>query len=194
MRSERRNEAARRTRRARCAALLIVAAVGAQACTPTRLADSAVDRQTMPSRELDFWQLLEQRPRVTNHDAFHALLLLADGKDDRVSYRTRLAEARARGWIDDDATEADLPANDAATVGLVSVAVCDVLDLEGGVTLRCFGPSRRYCTRELVAQGVLPQRTPEQELRGLEMIDLAGRIEDWRERHAPPAGREGDAR
>ena len=172
--------------------LAAVAASGATGCSHSRLRDSAVDSQTMPSRELDFWQGLEQRPRVTNHDALHALLLLADGKDARVSYRTRLADARTRGWLDEDATETTLPPNDAATVGLVSVAVCDLLDLSGGVTLRCFGPSPRYCTRELVAQGLLPPRTPEQELLGLELIDLAGRIEDWREHHA--ALDEGDAR
>jgi|SoiMethySBSTD1v2_1073268.scaffolds.fasta_scaffold271053_1 hypothetical protein len=162
-------------------ALLLAAAAGG--CAHTPVADSAVDWQTLPSRELDFWQRLEQRPLATNHDALHAMFLLADGKDERVSYRTRLADARARGWVDAQADERTLPANDAATIGLVSVATCDLLEIAGGLTLRVLGRSPRYCTRELVYLGILPQRTPEQELRGLELVDLAGRIDDWREHH-----------
>ncbi|MCZ6543072.1 MAG: hypothetical protein O6768_05350, partial [Planctomycetota bacterium] len=48
----------------------------------------------------------------------------------------------------------------------------------GGLTMRLFGPSPRYCTRELIFMDILPQRTEHQSLSGLEFIDLVGRIED----------------
>ena len=56
------------------------------------------------------------------------------------------------------------------------------------MTLRTFGPSRRYCTRELIFEEILPERSPEQVVQGIEFLDLAGRVEDWRMRHAARSG------
>jgi len=69
----------------------------------------------------------------------------------------------------------------------VSVAVVEMLGIRGGVTLRLLGSSPRYCTRELVFEGLLPKRTRRETMSGLEFVDLAGRVEDWRERRGGAA-------
>lgn len=167
---------------ARLLALLLFAGqLGFTGCASSRSAESVVDQKSDAASELDFWQALEKSPLLSNHDALHGLLLLADGRDERASFAGRMEEAHARGWIDPDDT---LVANEAATIGWVSVAVCEMLDLEGGATLSTFGRSQRYCTRELVFEEILPERSPRQAVRGIEFLDLAGRVEDWRERHA----------
>ena len=60
---------------------------------------------------------------------------------------------------------------------MIAMAACDILQIEGGLTMRMFGPSPRYCTRELIYLELIPQRTDYQSLSGLEFIDLLGRIE-----------------
>ncbi len=144
----------------------------AAACTASHPADRAVDHAPDSASELDFWQRLETQSLCSNHDALHGLLLLADGKDDRAGFAERLEEARRRGWV--GAGEAVAP-DETATIGFVSVALCDVLALRGGVSSMLLPRSWRYCTRELVAAGLLPDRTEHQALRGPEFLDLIAR-------------------
>ena len=161
------------------AAALLFSLLGG--CVHSRVEKPAVESIAADASELDFWQRLESGNYLSNHDALHGLFLIADGKDDHGSFAARLTAARARGWL---AADEELAPDEAATVGMVSVATCELLALDGGVTMRLgtplFGRSPRYCTRELVAQGLLPERTSGQALRGLEFLDLAGRIDDRR--------------
>jgi len=149
-------------------------------CAASHPADRAVDHAPDSASELDFWQRLETQSLLSNHDALHGLLLLADGKDDRAGFAERLEEARRRGWV--GAGESLAP-DETAAVGLVCVALCDVLALRGGVTMRLAPRSWRYCTREVVAAGLLPDRTEYMALRGPDFLDLVGRAEDWRAAH-----------
>jgi hypothetical protein len=57
------------------------------------------------------------------------------------------------------------------------VAACRILDIDGGLTMRVFGDSPRYCTRELNAMGMLPGLTANEALTGLEFITLVDNIE-----------------
>ena len=158
----------------------IVALAALGGCAATRVDDSAVDHAFTSAAELDFWQMLETQPLLTNHDALHGLLLLADGKDECAGFTERLAEARRRGWIGESA---QFQPDAAASVGFVAVALCEILKIDGGVTMRMFGRSQRYCTRALMDAGLLPDRTENQVVRGPEFIDLVARAEDWRAAH-----------
>lgn len=171
----------------RPAGAILVLAIGGLAafaalegCAATRLKDSAVDHAATSAAELDFWQMLETQQLLSNHDALHGLLLLADRADDRAGFADRLAEARRRGWIGESVA---LDPDAAATVGLVSVALCEVLRIDGGLTMKVLGRSQRYCTRELIGVGLLPDRSPNQVVRGPEFIDLIAHAEDWRAAH-----------
>ncbi len=161
--------------------------VSLASCSAPLVGNCAIDQPAAVESELDFWQALEPQSRLTNHDALHGLLLIADGADERAGWEARLAEARVRGWVGDG----ELAPDGVATVGMVSVAICQLLDLEGGVTMTLLDPwlgrSQRYCTRELIFARLLPERSPQQSLRGLELLDLAGRVEDWRAEHGAAA-------
>ncbi|TVQ55186.1 MAG: hypothetical protein EA377_03930 [Phycisphaerales bacterium] len=144
----------------------------------TTAESSVVDSYATPDDELDFLDALERRRVVTNHDAIHALLMAAEPEaheDLPTDYESRVNRARQRGWVKEDA---ELPPNESATVGMIAVAVCDMLEIKGGLTMRVFGPSPRYATRELIFRQILPRRTDNQSMTGLEFIDLLSRVQE----------------
>ena len=155
--------------------ILLLASAGMVGCARTMLESSAVDDWPGNEAELEYLEALETQRVVTNHDALHGLLLLADGADPHETYEQRLADARQRGWLAPDASP---EANESAAIGMMAMAVCEILEIDGGLTMLFFGPSPRYCTRELIFLDILPPRSEHQSLSGLEFIDLLGRIED----------------
>lgn len=139
----------------------------------TTVEQSMVERH--PDSELDFLDAVSGETAVSNDDALHGLIMLLDTEVALASYEERVAFARGRGWIRaDDAP----PGNESATVGLVAVAVCDLLEIQGGVNMWLFGLTQRYCTLELVYREFIPRRTANQSLSGTEFIDLLGRVDD----------------
>ncbi len=168
----------------RYALLFAIGAFTLSGCAPGRSwsENSAFDTYPTEAEELDFWDDLAERSVVTNNDALYGLLLLADDASARKkSYQDRLAAAQAAGWLKSDDSP---PANESARVGMISLAVCDILDITGGVTMFVLGPSTRYCTHELVYLEVIPPRSENQSLSGLEFIDLVGRVQDIRDPNA----------
>ena len=155
--------------------ILLLASAGVVGCTRTVLESSAVDDWPGNDTELEYFGALELQRVVTNHDALHSLLLLADGVDSHQTYEQRLAAARQHGWLTPNATP---EANESAAIGMMAMAACEILSIKGGLTMRLFGLSPRYCTRELIFLDILPPRSEHQSLSGLEFIDLLGRIED----------------
>jgi hypothetical protein len=137
---------------------------------------SAVDAYPGIDNELDFWDELATRRVVTNNDALHGLILLAMDDDPADSYGFRVNAARQWGWMKANKLPPDK--NESATVGMIAMAICDILNIEGGLTMSILGASPRYCTRELVFEEILPPRTDRQSMTGLEFIDLVSRVED----------------
>ncbi|MHC5004206.1 MAG: hypothetical protein ACYTJ0_13910 [Planctomycetota bacterium] len=157
------------------AAILVALLVGAATgCARTVLETSAADAYVAADDELDFWDDLEQRLVTTNYDALHGLLMVAGDESSEGDWAAHLAAARDRGWLGPD--QEPVP-DEAATTGLIALAACEILDIDGGVTMRLLGPSPRYCTRELVFLGVIPPRTENQSMRGSEFVDLVGRMD-----------------
>jgi len=148
-------------------------------CARTMVEDSAADHWPAPEDELDFWDDLGERAALTNHDALHGLLLAEDPSASYDSYEAHLAAAVDREWV---GSNAHLPANEVAEIGMISVAVCRMLDISGGVTMSILGPSPRYATRELVYLGILPDRSPNQAMTGVEFMDLLRKVESYRTR------------
>ncbi len=158
----------------RIAILAFAASAALAGCARTLSESSAVD--THAADDAAFWTALESQRTLTNHDALHGLLLLADGADPHASYEERLAAARDRKWL--SATESNPVANESITVGRVASAAARIADIKGGLSMRIGGPTPRYATRELVYMGLLPDRTENQSMSGLEFLDLIGRVQD----------------
>ena len=157
---------------------ILVGALLLAGCRPYVMDNSAVEQFPKTEQELDFLSSVEKMPAVTNNDAFHAFLLLQDGKDTNDRFEGRRAEGVRRGWIRKG--EAANP-NEAAKVGWMAVAGCRVMSVQGGLTMRLFdplvGPLPRYATRELVYMEILPLRTENQILTGSEFVDYLNRLD-----------------
>ena len=145
-------------------------------CNRTTVEQTMLERHPSELDDFDFWDGLAEEPVVSNDDAFHALILMEDGRDPSADFEGRMALAGEKGWL--AGTDQPLDPNESVSVGVLSVAGCRILDIKGGLTMQLFGDSPRYCTRELNAMGVLPGLTPNEALTGLEFISFIDSIEE----------------
>jgi hypothetical protein len=129
-----------------------------------------------PDAQMNFWHALTSEPIASNDQAFHAILLFADGKDDSRDYASRVAALQSRGML---SANFDKPADQGVTRGTLAVAIMKLLNDPGGVTTRVFGPSPRYSTRELMFLNVFPPSTPNQATSGNELLGIIGAVEDF---------------
>ena len=130
-----------------------------------------------PAGQLDFWYALNDQPLASNDDAFHALLLYFDGKDDSADYAARVQTLKSRGWIARNFSEAG---DRAVHRGTVAQALVTALKLKGGLNMHIFGASPRYALRELQFRGLLPDSSENQVFTGGELVGVIGKVEDFR--------------
>ena len=155
-------------------ALALVAASTLTGCART-VADSFVQRDELRTDELEFLAQLDKATIVTNDDALHGLFLFQRGEDPFETFEQRAEEARRLGWIP---LKGDFPpANESATVGMVSVALSRITGVRGGLTMRLVGPTPRAATREMIYMGVIPDRTENQAMTGPEFVEFLGRAD-----------------
>jgi hypothetical protein len=152
---------------------MAVCALCTCACQRAVVENPAVDRFPTAAEELDYLDALNSQVVVTNNDALHGLITFADGTDLATDYEGRVRVAREKGWVGSNWSP---PASESASVGWMAVAGVKILGIKGGLTMRIFGPTPRYATRELVFNGVLPLRTDNQSLSGAEFIDFLNRL------------------
>lgn len=146
----------------------------APACERTTIARSAIDDYPDPPQELDYFDALEEKSVVTNNDALHAFLLIADGEDHWGSFEARVREAKRRDWLPE---RWDEPANESAEAGWISRVACMLARINGGLTMMVFGPIPRYAVRELGNRQILVGKREGQALTGLEFTDFLGRLD-----------------
>ncbi len=128
------------------------------------------------SAQLEFWHGLEGRPVTCNDEAFHGLLLFADGKDESPGYPARVATLKLRKWLP---AGFDRPADESVQRGTIAVALVQVLKIHGGWALSLLGPTPRYATRKLVYMDLFPPSSPEQAFSGSEFVGIIARAEDY---------------
>ena len=129
-----------------------------------------------PDAQVNFWHDLTAKPVTSNDEAFHGLLLYADGKDDSADYQARLSSLKSRKMLPVTFEE---PPDAAVKRGTVAIALMKVIDNKGGVTMHLFGPTPRYATRELMFLNVFPPSTANQTFSGNEFVGIIGRVEDY---------------
>jgi hypothetical protein len=129
-----------------------------------------------PDVQVEFWHALPQRKAVANDEAFHGLLLFADGQDTAADYAGRVETLKQRGMLPHDFSGA---AADPVRRGTVAVALAKVLSIRGGLTMHLFGSSPRYAVRELQYAGLFPPSSPQQTFSGAEFLGIIGRAEDY---------------
>jgi hypothetical protein len=134
-----------------------------------------------PDSQIEFWHRLTDQPVCSNDEAFHGLLLYLDNEDKAASYEERVQTLKSRKLLLPGFNQ---PADVAVTRGTLAVALCQALDIKGGVTMRLLGPSDRYSSRELQFMGLFPPGSPQQTFSGNEYVGIIGRIEDYQRGNA----------
>jgi hypothetical protein len=134
---------------------------------------SVTDRFPRPDQELDHQEALESSPLTTNNDMLHGFLVFSVGHDPWITYSQRVVDARGRGWVPTHWSE---PANESATVGRMASIASHIVEIRGGLSFMLFGPVPRYALREMIYQDILPPRTENQSLSGLEFSDFLNRL------------------
>ena len=129
-----------------------------------------------PETQLNFWHTLASRPVTSNDEAFHGLLLYADGEDKAASYEDRVQQLKQRKMLPKGF---NAPADVAVSRGDLAVAVCRILEIKGGVMLRLTGAHPRYAVKELEFLEVYPSSSPHQTFSGNEFLGIIGRVEDY---------------
>lgn len=159
------------------AAALVCMSAGVAVCgtgCQRQMSDTSVtDRFPRAEQELDHHEALESTTVTTNNDMLHGFLVFAVGEDPWTTYSQRVLDARARGWVPSDWRE---PANESATVGRMASIAAHIVEVRGGLSFMLLGPTPRYALRELVYQDILPARTENQSLSGLEFSDFLNRL------------------
>ena len=128
-----------------------------------------------PDSQLEFWHTLATRPVTSNDEAFHGLLLYADGQDAAKDYAGRVSTLKSRKMLP---ANFDRPADQAVERGPLAVAICRALEIKGGVLLRLTG-AQRYAVRELQYLDLYPPSGPNQTFSGSEYLGIIGRMEDY---------------
>lgn len=128
-----------------------------------------------PDTQIEFLHDLADRKLTSNDEAFHALLMFADGKSP-ASYDARVAMLKQEGLVSQGFDE---PANHAVRRGTVAVILCHALKVRGGVSMMIFGVRERYAVRELVDLEVFPTSSPDQTFSGTEFVGILGKAEDY---------------
>ena len=128
-----------------------------------------------PDSQLEFWHTLATRPVTSNDEAFHGLLLYADGEDPAKDYPGRVAVLKQRKMLPQSF---DRPADEAVQRGPLAQAICKALDIKGGLMLRLSG-AQRYAVRELQFLELYPPSGPNQTYSGSEYLGIIGRMEDF---------------
>jgi hypothetical protein len=153
-----------------CALLGVGWAVG---CERQSTTTSVVERYGSLDEEIVFFEELKESALVSNNDALHALFFLDDGEDHWGGYADRVAEAKRRKWLPGGFDE---PSTESADVGWIATAACRIAKVDGGVSMRVWGPIPRYAVRELRNEQILVGKQQGMSFTGAEFVDFLTRL------------------
>lgn len=118
---------------------------------------------------------LPKQPCVTVAEAYRAMIMLAEGRDDFNSFAAREEYLLAREII---RPAWKLGRDNAIDRGSVAYMVMRILKIQGGVNARVYGrmglADRRYAVRELAWRGIMMDKPPYRLITGAELVDVLG--------------------
>ena len=121
--------------------------------------------------DVGFIHYLSSLPMVTADEAYHAMLLLADGRDAGGDFEGRAQILQERGVV---RSAWNLAPDDALDRGTMAFMLVKILRLKGGVNdvvLGSWGPGdRRYALRTAVWRGMVPWGPVYQVVTGGELV------------------------
>src|SRR5688572_8453162 len=114
----------------RFSSILLLGLFVAAGCQTAKVAQPLTPE--LAGSEIEFWHALPERKAVSNDEAFHALLLFADGTDAAADYDGRVQALKERHMLPASFGGA---AGDVARRGIVAMALARTLNVKGGLTM-----------------------------------------------------------
>lgn len=124
-----------------------------------------------------FLDRMSSQSYVTEAEAVEGIRLILQ-KEDKVSFAKAIDELQTAGIVSD---RWRFKADDHATKGMVAYMVYQMCNIRGGMTLMVFGPSRRYCLKELQFRGLMGEGLSYNAVTGMEFVSVLTRADEYRE-------------
>lgn len=145
------------------------------------------DQQQAGDSDAQFFMLLAYKPVASLNDAYQAVAMVVRG-DGKVApadeCRKLLVERKIarESWGGDPATP--------LTKGKLAYMICQALGIKGGLTMRLFGPSERYCFFECQYLELMAGGAAYQHCAGGELVSVIDRADEYKRKQAEAAAGE----
>ena len=164
-------------------ALALVALAGGCA-TPKRTFQPAQNHNAL--NEIEFVHYLAALPTVSVDEAYHAMLLLADGEDSATDFDQRRSILVSRGAVRESW---GLGPDDVLDKGTLAYMIVKTCKLPGGVNDALLGSwglgDRRYALRTAIWHEMVPYGVPYHAVTGGELLAAITTAAEYMEREAP---------
>jgi hypothetical protein len=132
------------------------------------------------SPQLLFLNDLYSKKAAKFSDALKVATILLRMYDPERDFIFDLAAMRERGIISRSTSET-AAAEALLDKGTAAYMFCQALGIKGGIWMRLFGPSPRYCLRELVFEGIMQASGIHELTSGAELVDMFTRAVNYLE-------------
>ena len=136
------------------------------------------------SPELLFLNQLYSKKTAQFSDALKVTTMLLRIYDPERDFAFELATLREKQIVSRSISER-VAADAWLSKGTVAYMFCQALGIKGGVWMRLFGVSQRYCLRELVFAGIMQARGVNELVSGAELVDMFTKAVDYLEQTKP---------
>ena len=171
--------------------VMLIAAGGAGGCGSGRGITGGDATGPADENSAEYLDRISTQGEVTENDACSGMLLLLGGEDQAGTFAKRVESLKQRKLV---SPSWEHNASRALTRGRLAYMICQACKIDGGIILRLFGPSERYCLRELQYMEMMGTGTDYGQVSGMELVavltradvyirtgkvpNLAGQIED----------------
>ena len=157
--------------------VLMAVVAGLVVCGP-------LSAETPAESDAQFYMLLAYKQMATLGDAYQAVGMLANG-DSKLLPAEDCRKSLVERKIAREDWGNDLKAP--VTKGKLAYMVCQALGIKGGVTMRLFGPTQRYCLFECLYLELMVQGSTYQNCTGGELVATIDRADEYRTEKLTPA-------
>ncbi len=158
--------------------LLAAAAAASAGCQPAKPPLLQGEVMVGGRDSAAYLDAISSRPTVTEAEALEGILLVLGGQGEKRTFADAVEHLVGQGVVDPKWGHS---AEREVTKGRVAYMVYQVCKIRGGLTLTLFGPSRRYCLKELQYRGLMSEGLTYTTVTGMEYVAILTRADEHRE-------------
>lgn len=161
-----------------CVGILVPAMIFGGCDQSGPVIEASASRELPVNEESDeFLDRMSSEKNVSENDAFRGIIMLIDGQDESKTFEQRVTRLNENGILPSSwSYSADRP----ITRGKLAYIVYQADGFPGGAILTIFGPSRRYCLREMRYRGMMMGGAEYAPVSGMEYVAVLSRADVYR--------------